>query len=133
MNDSRNAKGFTLIELMIVVAIIGLLAAIAIPSYRDFVVRSNRADAKIALAEVANLQEKYYSQFGTYADDLADLNFPEAVGDHYTVSVNNADATTYTLSAVPNAGSGQERDDTDCPEFTLDNFGNRNPAQCWSR
>jgi len=133
MKHNTHSKGFTLIELMIVIVIIGLLSAIAIPSYRDFVVRSNRADAKVALTEMANLQEKFYSEFGTYGDDPDDLNYPVAIGDHYNVSIRNATATTYMLVAIPRPGTSQERDDDVCPELTLNNFGVRQPDVCWDR
>jgi len=133
MKIDMKSRGFTLIELMIVIVIIGLLAAIAIPSYRDFVVRSNRSEAKVALTEMANLQEKFYSEFGIYAEDVVDLNYPEDVGDHYIVSIEGVTTTTYTLVAVPVPDSGQERDDDACPRFTLNNLGVRLPQECWDK
>lgn len=75
----NRGHGFTLLELMIVVAIIGILAAIAYPSYRDVVSRNNRAVAKAALSKLASRQEAYFIRNKEYAQSLVDLGFPNAV------------------------------------------------------
>lgn len=69
----QKLKGFTLIEVMITVAIVGILAAIAYPSYIDYVTKSGRAEGVAAVMEVANLQEQYYLDNRTYASDLTKL------------------------------------------------------------
>ncbi len=134
--STEKSKGFTLIELMIVVAIIALLAAIAIPSYRDFVVRSNRTEAKVALTELANLLEKHYSEMGSYATDFGDdkaageVNYRDATDKYYELEIDS-DGSTYTLTAT--ALNKQFDDDEDCQEITLSHLGVRTPAECWSK
>lgn len=139
---SRQSKqGFTLIELLIVVAVIGLLTAIAVPMYRDYVVRSNRSDAIISLTELANLQEKHFSNELAYTSTLSDLNYsttsPEGL---YQLSITTTGTTAYTLTAQP-IGT-QDRDDSTCQQFTLNSFGQRSAVdaggtdtsqQCWNR
>jgi len=137
----QNGRGFTLVELLIVVAVIGLLAAIAVPMYRDFVVRSNRSDAIISLTELANLQEKHFSNELAYTSTLADLNYsttsPEGL---YQLSITTGATTDYTLTATP-IGT-QASDDATCQQFTLNSFGQRGAVddggndtsqECWSR
>lgn len=73
---ARCQHGFSLMELMVVVAIVGILATIAYPSYTKIVIRNNRAVARAALVDVAARQESYHSQTKTYAGDLSQLGFP---------------------------------------------------------
>lgn len=126
----RKTKGFTLIELLIVIAIIGLLAAIAIPSYRSFIVRTNRAEAKIALTEIANLQERRFSDTGAYTTDLDDLPYPTTT-DNYTIDMEVANATGYTIRAQ--AAAGQAADDAACATIRLNSLNVRSPEDCWTR
>ena len=122
----RKMHGFTLIELMIVVAVIAIITAIAVPSYQRQVMRSKRSDALVALQQVAAAQERFYainSRYSTNADPFAatdDIDSPEAL---YTVAVDiNAAGTTYTATASPADGGSQEAD-THCASFTLTNTG----------
>src|ERR687891_2609719 len=100
------SPGFTLIELMIVVVIIGILAAVAYPQYRDFALRSNRAEAKALLVDAAARQERFFSDNNSYADDMTDLGYGAnpAVSENsfYNVAVATdaafPNATTYTLT-----------------------------------
>ena len=104
-------KGFTLIELMIVVVIVGVLAAIAYPSYLDYIARARRADAKTVLLENAQFLERFYTQNGTYLN--ATLPITEAPKDgaakFYDISFVSQTATAFQIQAVPkNAQSGDK-------------------------
>lgn len=86
---SKNNKGFTLIEVMIVVAIIGIIAAIGYPSYTRYLHKAARAEASALLLEVMEKQEQYYRNKITYTDSLADLNYPatlETENGRFTIS-----------------------------------------------
>jgi type IV pilus assembly protein PilE len=106
-------RGFTLIELMIVVATIGVLALIAFPSYMDSVRKSRRADAMAGLMRLQQLQEQYRGTHPTYATALGSLANPapsESPEHHYTLTVDAADATGYRMSATAKNGSPQYTD-----------------------
>lgn len=107
----KSQKAFTLLELMIVVAIVGILASIAIPSYQESVRKSRRADAAGALYVFANSMERFFTVNNTYVDAP-----DEDDTDYYELS-KTANATTYTLSAAPISGSAQVGDD--CGTLTL--------------
>lgn len=134
-------RGFTLIELLIVVAVIAILMAIAAPMYRDFVVRSNRSDAIIALTELANLQEKHYSNEMAYTTTIADLSYPNTSPEgFYSLAISTSATVDYTLTATP-VGQQLQDDDT-CQAFTLNSFGQRSAEdgdgndtaqECWNR
>lgn len=114
----KKNKGFTLIEVMIVVAIIGILAAIAYPSYDEYVKRGNRAEGQAFLNEVAARQERYFSQNNAYAASASDLNVPtdSETGKYtLTISTNNG----YTLTAT------QQFNDTKCGNLTLNAIGDK--------
>jgi type IV pilus assembly protein PilE len=132
----KNIRGFSLIELMIVVSIIAILTTIAVPSYRQHVIRSQRTDATSALLRIAAAQEKYYIQnnrYGTYAQ----LGSPTTEHGYYTVTVPVADAQTFTATATATAS---QTDDPHCRSFTINAAGQRSAKdpgnadstdQCW--
>jgi type IV pilus assembly protein PilE len=130
-------RGFTLVELMITTAIIGILAAIAYPSYTQYVIRANRADAVAILMESAQYMERYYTTNNTYLGaNLLTAVSPRAatvaLGNiKYNITFSVApSATAYTLSAAPANG---QVGDTTCGTLTLTSTGVQTPttAGCW--
>lgn len=113
--STKNLRGFTLIEVMIVVAVIGILAAIAYPSYQGQIRKSNRAAAQAVLMDAANKQQLYLTSQREYADTLAKLNVTPStdVSRWYDITVvanNAATPPTFTLTATPKAGTSQAAD-----------------------
>ncbi len=141
-------RGVTLIELVVVIMIVGILAAVAIPSYRNYVVRSQRADAKDALLALATQQEKHYLQCNTYATTIdvatncaaGELQAPDvSKNGWYQLDIPNGNATAFTVRATAVNGENQWQD-TACRTFTVDQAGVRtaaedggadNTAECW--
>lgn len=126
--------GFTLIELMIAVAVIGVLAAIAYPSYQQYVLRANRVDAQAVLTETAQFMERYFTTNGTYVGGtlLSSVSPKGASGSavKYDVDFSAApSATAFTVRAVPR---GSQAGDS-CGTLTLSNTGAQTPATagCW--
>lgn len=119
MTMNRHCKGFTLIELMIAVVIVGIIASVAIPAYQSQVTKSRRADAQAALTSLANAMERYYTTNNTYVgaslgSDAGDI-FPsqaplDGANKYYNLAITSADATTYTITATPIGGSAQDGD-----------------------
>ncbi len=148
----RFTKGFTLIELMIVVAIVGILAAIAYPSYQEQVRSSRRAECGGALMGLANAMERHFTTNNSYLGAgttggntgapipaVYNATCPLDGGTAtYNLTINAATQTTYTLFAAPIAGAAQAGDK--CGTFTLTSIGAKNitgqhagitPNDCW--
>ena len=141
----RVERGFTLIELMIVIAVVAILATIAVSSYRRYVMRATRTEGRMALLAIQVAQEKFFLQNNQYAQNLATaVAAPPAglgvaldaagltLGGHYTVSFPAATANTYTVQAV--ATGTQTADTAACLTFTINDQGVRTPADssgCW--
>ncbi|MDO6610061.1 type IV pilin protein [Shewanella sp. 1_MG-2023] len=129
----RNENGFTLIELMIAVIIIGILSSIAYPSYTQFVAKGARADGLAGLMDVANRQEQFYLDNRKYTTDMTKLGLnadPWVVDNTYysidAVVVNNTD---FTLTA--SAKGTQVTRDPNCVSITLNATGIKLPEECW--
>lgn len=134
MKAHRQA-GFTLIEIIIVVAILGVIAAVALPSYRDSVMKSRRADAKSALTQAAQAMEKYFTENNTYVGaTLSSIYRTTSPDGYYNISFTaTPTAASYTLQAAPASGKGQQNDQ--CGTFTLTNTGVKgatiDATLCW--
>lgn len=117
---SRN-RGFTLIEVMIVVAVVAVLAAIAYPSYDEQVRRSRRADAQTALVELSQHMERHFTAKGTYVDATLPFDESPKQGDrkHYDLDLSGVTATTYTLRAQPKGAMAKDR----CGTLVLEHTG----------
>lgn len=132
-------KGFTLVELMIAVVIVGILASVAIPAYTQYTVRAKRAAAESFIMSVANKQEQYILDARQYATTLALLNMtpPTDVSAHYGITITNVSTTppTYTINAVP-AGA-QATNDTKCGTVSINQAGTKGKTgtgtvgDCW--
>jgi len=123
-------KGFTLIELMIVVVVVGILAAVAFPSYENYIVKGNRAAAQAFMADVENRQKQYLLDARSYASDLATLGMaaPADVSNFYTVTIAaSATPPAFEIKATPVAGTRQAADG----ELTLHSDGTKSPADKW--
>jgi len=131
----RNIKGFTLVELMIVVAIIGILAAVAYPAYTNAVKKANRADAIDSLLSLAGRMEEYYMNNDTYVGATINAAGTGTVGSNqtsenlYTLSITSATAFVYTLTATPITA------DTECGNLVLNSLGQKTASTgstaCW--
>jgi type IV pilus assembly protein PilE len=149
------ARGFTLIELMIVIAIVGLISAIAIPRYQDSIRKARRAEARAQLLEVAQFMQRFYSIHDSFATSKAGakVTLPGELtmvprtaasgSQSYDISfaapadgATNPDLAYFKIQAVRKAGGPMDGDK--CGDFTLENTGARNvleatdtAANCW--
>lgn len=142
----RKQTGFTLIELMITVAVLGIIAAIALPNYTQYVQRSHRSNARNALIQASQWMERAANSTGTYPLSTVPGQIPAALlaveGGRYTVTLTSTDGTTYLMRAVPTAVQASDP----CGTLQLnqintrDTFGRtaaqiaqQSNIQCWSR
>jgi type IV pilus assembly protein PilE len=156
----RRNRGFTLVELIVAMVILATLAAIAIPSYNQYVLKSHRTEAKAALMDAASLEERYFSTSNLYTNNAMQLGYgvagpppsiPVGTG-YYVISIINSSVpiaptaavpggtpATFTITVVPAPGSMQVND-TQCAVFTINSAGQQtalnsggtdNTANCW--
>jgi type IV pilus assembly protein PilE len=132
---NRKTRGFTLIELMIVVALLAILIAIGYPSYRDQVMKSRRAEGMGELLELADRMERYYSGNGTYngatlGPDDDDVYETATEKGNYTLGITSATTTLFTITATPVAPQDKDK----CGTFTLTSSGQKSASggnDCW--
>jgi len=144
-------RGFSLIELMIVIVIVGIIAAFAYPSYRSHIIKTHRSDAIKALTELGIRQERYLALNNQYSNSASELGMATSSDGYYTLSAvygrwsgsncstasnDNSNTRRYTLMAIPVAGKSQEGD-TDCGCLYIDDTGDKqatgtNIGRCWN-
>ena len=130
-------RGVTLMELMIVVVVIGILTAIAYPSYRQYAAKAKRNEAKSCLLQIATLQERHYLANNTYTADMTNLGFPVATNfltdsTSYICTVTAANAAAFSATATyQNADAEAGK----CATFTIDGTGTKTSTpfnDCWT-
>ena len=131
-----NLQGFTLVELMIVIAVVGILGAISMGFYGNYVTDANRTDGRMALTETAASLEKCKALYSAYNSANCNVAFPVTSDEGlYTVAATAIAGPTFTLTATPVAGAYQAGD-TDCTTLTLTSTGiesgtGANVNDCW--
>jgi type IV pilus assembly protein PilE len=130
MKHRAGKKGFSLVELMIVVAIVAILVALALPSYSRYVRKANRGEAQQLLMNWANNQEIWRANDTDFATE-AELPVPTA--DKYTFTLTTRTATAYTLTATASTADQlkDKEGSTSCSPLTLDQSNTKTPAACW--
>lgn len=125
-------NGFTLIELLIVISIVAILTLIAVPSYKSYLLKSRRADAKEALASLQLAQEKWRGNHDTYTNTLTDLGIsPTSSAGYYTIELTAGKSTGSTYEGTATAiSTGPQAQDT-CGVLTISSTGFSGDSICW--
>ena len=131
-NRASTPRGFTLIEMMIVIAILAVIVALAYPAYTEQVRKARRADAVNTLMSTAQYLERCFTRFNAYNDASCASPAGDSIDNYYAITVART-ATTFTLTATP---QGDQANDP-CGTLTLDYLGNKTPApgsnRCWAQ
>lgn len=120
------AIGFTLMELIIVIAIIAIIGSIAYPSYLSYTLKMRRGEAKMQLIKAQLKQSSIHILSPNYSSDEAELGLTNS--DYYTFSVISADMRSYLMQAV---AKGQQVNDTGCMTLTINQDNHYTPLNCW--
>ncbi len=127
-----NQRGFTLIELMIVVAIVAILAAIVYPSYQAQVIQTRRSTASACLLELAQFMERYYTTKMTYSGaTLPSTQCQTDLAGYYVFQFSGTPGSDYTIQAV--AQGVQATKDAACTPLAITHTGSKTPAGCWKK
>jgi type IV pilus assembly protein PilE len=135
MSMYRKIRGVTLLELLIVIVIVGIMAAVAYPSYRDYITRAKRTEAKTLLLEIAQNQERFYLQNNRYGD-MGDLGYSDPKitdTESYSVTITANDANNFSATATYQKSDAEA---SKCDTFSIDGRGNKTSApyaDCWTR
>lgn len=127
----KRQRGFTLIELMVVVGIISLLAAIAYPAYGQYVLKGHRSSAQAYLLDLAHAQSQYFADNRAYAESTDELGIdvPASVAQRYEITIEaGATPPTYTITAAPLPDGPQKEDDFN---LTINQAGTKTPGDKW--
>ena len=131
LQHNNPQQGFSLTELMIVVAIVGVLAAIGLPSYQNYAREAKRSDAHNSITTIANLQERFFTENNRYTNLTTDLGFPagavNSTEGFWLMTIPTGTATAYTIQAVPSA----PHKDPDCAQIQQNSLGAKTPTNCW--
>jgi len=137
MIKKSNQNGFTLIELMITVGIVGILGAVAAGAFTQNTISSNRTDGRVKLLESSTVLEKCKAIYGSYTSNCS-IDSTSSIASkegYYTIEASTLTASTFTLTATPVSG-GPQANDTDCTSITLTHLGVQGgggavASECW--
>ncbi len=130
----RVQQGFTLIELMITIVVIGILASIAYPSYTQYMLQARRAEAQSDMLKIQLGLEKWRANNNAYSSTLADVF--SGTNTYYTYTITGTSGSAYIINATAITGKSQVNDvagSTSCTPLTLNQSGTKGPTACWKK